>query len=50
MHKIRNFHEGHNTVREWQDSGRRMAWEQHHMCESAFKVLELEGQDRSVCL
>jgi hypothetical protein len=25
MHKIRKFHEGHNTVGEWQDSGRVMA-------------------------
>jgi hypothetical protein len=22
MHKIRNFHEGHNTVRDWQRRGR----------------------------
>jgi hypothetical protein len=26
MHKIRNFHEGHSTVREWQGSGRGTAW------------------------
>jgi hypothetical protein len=39
MHKIRNFHEGHSTVGEWQGSGRGMAWELHGMCESALKVL-----------
>jgi hypothetical protein len=38
MHKIRNFHEGHNTVGEWQGSGRETVWERHGMCESAFKV------------
>jgi hypothetical protein len=29
MHKIRNFHEGHSTVGEWQGSGKGMAWERH---------------------
>jgi hypothetical protein len=29
MHKIRNFHEGHSTVGEWQDSGRFVAGERH---------------------
>jgi hypothetical protein len=36
MHKIRNFHEGHSTVGEWQGSGRVMAGERHGMCELAF--------------
>jgi hypothetical protein len=36
MHKIRNFHEGHSTVGEWQGSGRVAAGERHGMCESAF--------------
>jgi hypothetical protein len=26
MHKIRNFHEGHSTVGEWQGRGRGPAW------------------------
>jgi hypothetical protein len=26
MHKIKNFHEGHSTVGEWQSSGRGTAW------------------------
>jgi hypothetical protein len=38
MHKIRNFHEGHSTVGEWQDSGRVVAGKRHGMCESAFKT------------
>jgi hypothetical protein len=29
MHKIRNFHEGHRTVREWQGSGKVVAGERH---------------------
>jgi hypothetical protein len=29
MHKIRNFHEGHSTVGEWQGSGMVAAREQH---------------------
>jgi hypothetical protein len=39
MHKIRNFHEGHSTVGEWQASGRGTAGERRGMCESAFKGL-----------
>jgi hypothetical protein len=38
MHKIRNFHEGHSTIGEWQGSGRGTAWERHGMCESAFNM------------
>jgi hypothetical protein len=38
MHKKRNFHEGHSTVREWQGSGRVAAVERHGMCESAFNT------------
>jgi hypothetical protein len=38
MHKIKNFHEGHSTVGEWQGSGRETAWERHGMCEPAFRV------------
>jgi hypothetical protein len=38
MHKIRNFHEGHRTVGEWQGSGRVVAGEKDGMCESAFNM------------
>jgi hypothetical protein len=38
MHKIRNFHEGHSTVGEWQGSGRVLAGERHGMCESAIST------------
>jgi hypothetical protein len=38
MHKIRNFHEGHSTVREWQGRSRGTARERHGMCESAFNT------------
>jgi hypothetical protein len=46
MHKIRNFHEGHSTVGEWQGSGRGTAWEQHGMCESAFNTA---GEQHGMC-
>jgi hypothetical protein len=29
MHKIRNFHEGHSIVGQWQGGGRVMAGERH---------------------
>jgi hypothetical protein len=29
MHKVRNFHEGHGTVGEWQDRSTGPAGEQH---------------------
>jgi hypothetical protein len=46
MHKIRNFHR-HNTVGEWQDSGRVTAGDRHGMCESAFKTTgERHGNSR----
>jgi hypothetical protein len=45
MRKVRNFHEGHSTVREWQGRGRGTAgvrqgttWERHGMCELAFNT------------
>jgi hypothetical protein len=38
MHKVRNFHEGHSTVGEWQGSGRVAAGERHCMCELAFNT------------
>jgi hypothetical protein len=38
MHKIRNFHEGHSIVGEWQDSGRGTTWEWHGICELAFNT------------
>jgi hypothetical protein len=38
MHKLRNFHEGHSTVWDWQGSGRVAAGERHGVCESAFTV------------
>jgi hypothetical protein len=38
MHKIRNFHEGHSTVGEWQGSGMVAAGERHGMCESVFNT------------
>jgi hypothetical protein len=41
MHKIRNFHEGHSTVGEWQGSGRVVAGERHGMCESTSKLLSV---------
>jgi hypothetical protein len=46
MHKIRNFHEGHNTVAEWQGSGRRTTWERYGMCESAFNTA---GERHGMC-
>jgi hypothetical protein len=51
MHKIRNFHEGHNTVGEWQGSGRVVAGERHGMCESAFTALAVSlGVTRVFCV
>jgi hypothetical protein len=53
MHKIRKFHEGHSTVREWQDRGmvvagerQGTAWERHGMCESAFNTA---GERHGTC-
>jgi hypothetical protein len=43
MHKVRNFHEGHSTVGEWQGIGRVVAWEWHGMCESAFRISASRG-------
>jgi hypothetical protein len=44
MHKIRNFHEGHSTVGEWQGSGAVVAGERHGMCESALSVRALAAK------
>jgi hypothetical protein len=41
-----DFHEGHNTVAEWQGSGRFVAGERHGMCELAFNV---EGERHGMC-
>jgi hypothetical protein len=42
MCKVRNFHEGHSTVGEWQGSGNVAAGERHGMCESAFKSTQVK--------
>jgi hypothetical protein len=46
MHKVRNFHEGHSTIGEWQGSGRVAAWERHGMCELAFNTA---GEQHGMC-
>jgi hypothetical protein len=48
MHKIRNFHEGHSAVGEWQGSGRGRAWERHGLCESAFNTAG--GRSGTICV
>jgi hypothetical protein len=50
MHKIRDFHEGHSIVGEWQGRGREMAWERHGMCKSAFNMAVERHGNGMICV